>query len=210
MLKQLDKRNDPDLEFQIKQAYQSITRQLLDDIEVYRTLTEPDRWDKIIGTYQTLNKLGEVISKSKARAFISPEYYNSAITVSKQNAAEEYYNLGMDQMRHANKSAYRDAWFLFSKANDYYPGYRDVIRQMNVAWQESVLNIIINPVTDQSSFYAGMRPNRFGNSFNSDLLQRSLVRDLGGDFRKNSPAKFFTDREAYMARIDVDWIIDIA
>lgn len=210
MLKKLDKTNSPELQHQIEQAYRTLTTQMLNDIDVYHTLTEPDRWDKIIGTYQTLNKLSEVISRSKARSFITPDSYQSAITVAKQNAAEDYYNLGIDQMQTDSKAAYREAYFLFSKANEYYPGYRDVIRRMDVAWKESVLNVIINPVTDQSSFYASMRPNRFGNSFNNDLLQRSLVRDLGGDYRRNSPAKFFTDREAYMARIDVDWIIDIA
>lgn len=80
---------------------------------------------------------------------------------------------------------------------------------MDLTWKKSVLNVVINPVTDQSAYYAQMTPNRFGNSFNSDLLQRTLVRDLGGDFSKGAPAKFFTDGEAYVARVDVDWLADI-
>lgn len=209
LLKQLDKKDNADLRDQIGNTYASISNKLLNDIDVYQTLTEPNRWDKIINNYNILNNLSEVINKSKARAFINASTYTAPLQVARQNAAAEYYQLGIEKMQAGDKFSFRDAYDLLSKANSYYPGYKDVKRQMDLAWKQSVLNIVINPVTDQSSYYAQMSPNRFGNSFNSDLLQRSLVRDLGGDYTKGSPAKFFTDREAYMANIAVDWIIDI-
>lgn len=209
LLRQLDKKSNPALVSEIENRYQSITTNMLNDIEVYQTITEPDRWEKIISTYQTLNKLSEVVNKSKARSFLFPQSYLSALTVAKQNAAAEYYNLGLDKMQAGDKFSYRDAYYLFSKANEYYPGYQDVHRQMDIAWKESLLNVVINPVTDQSRYYASMAPNRFGNSFNSDLLQRNLVLDLGGSSAKTSSAKFYTDREAFMSRITPDWIVDI-
>lgn len=209
LLKQMDKKDSPELRDQITQAYQSISNRLLDDIEVYKTLSEPDRWDKIIHRYTTLNKLSEVIHKSKAKSFINTSSYHGALQTARQHAAEDYYDEGMARMQAGDKASFRDAYHFFSKANEYYPGYRDVRRQMDLSWRQSVLNVVINPVTDQSNYYAQMSPNRFGNSFNSDLLQRSLVRDLGGDFSKNAPAKFFTDREAYMANIAVDWLVDV-
>lgn len=209
LLKQLDKKDNPDLRNQAENTYSSISTKLLNEIDVYQTLTEINRWDKIINNYNTLNKLSEVINKSKARSFISAPTYVAPLQVARQNAAAEYYQFGIEKMQVGDKFSFRDAYDLLSKANNYYPGYKDVKRQMDIAWKRSVLNVVINPVTDQSSFYTQMTPNRFGNSFNSDLLQRSLVRDLGGDYSKNAPAKFFTDREAYMANIDVDWIIDI-
>lgn len=212
LLKKLDKnKNDnPELRNQISDSYNSVSNRLLNDIEVYHTLTEPDKWDKIINAYYKLNSLSSVIQKSKARNFISPSFYNAALDQAKQNAAADYYNLGIEKMNAGDKISFREAFELLSKANGYYPGFKDVRKQLDIAWKKSVLNVVINPVTDQSAFYAQMVPNRFGNSFNSDLLQRSLVRDLGGDYTKGAPAKFFTEREAYMARIDVDWLIDIA
>ena len=80
---------------------------------------------------------------------------------------------------------------------------------MEVAFQQSVLNVVINPVTDNSYYYSNMGTNRFGNSFNNDYLQRSLVRDLGGDFDKNALARFYTDRDADRANINVDWVVDL-
>lgn len=210
MLKKLDKdHGNESLRNDINHSYSSITKNLLGNIEVYETLSEPDRWDKIIGTYHTLQHLSDVIHKSKARNFIDAPSYEADIQVASQNAAATYYEEGMKNMDAGVKSSFRHAYELFSKANNYYPGYKDVKQQMANAFKESILNVVINPVTDQSSYYSQLGPNRFGNSFNSDLLQRSLVRDLGGDYSRNSPARFYTDREAYMANINVDWIIDI-
>lgn len=211
LLRKFDKeKNDlPELRNQITQLYSSSSDRLLNDIEVYKTLTGTDKWDKIINAYNKLNTLSDVINKSKARSFISPESYHGLLQQAKQEAAYDFYNTASETMKAGDKFSYREAYNLFSKANKYHPGFKDVKRKMEYTWEKSVLNVIINPVTDQSAYYAQMIPNRFGNSFNNDLMQRSLVRDLGGDFRKNSPAKFFTDFEARMARIDVDWLVDI-
>lgn len=210
LLKKMDKDPGNDLlKSDIRDTYQSITKNLLTNIDVYETLTEPDRWDKILNAYHTLQRMTDVINQSKARNFINPPSYAADIQLARQHAAATYYEEGMRKMETGEKFSFRQAYDFFSKANNYYPGYKDVRQQMAYAFQESILNVVINPVTDQSSYYSQMRPNRFGNSFNSDLLQRSLVRDLGGDYTKNSPARFYTDREADRANIDVDWIIDI-
>lgn len=210
LLKKLDKdQNNEQLKQEISSTYSSISKKLLGDIEIYETLTEPNRWDKIIGNYNTLERLTEVIHKSKASGFIDAPSYAALVHTAKQNAASTFYEEGMKRMEQRDKPSFREAYNAFSKANQYFPGYKDVKRQMNIAWQKSILHVVINPVTDQSSYYTEIGPNRFGNSFNNDLLQRSLVRDLGGDFSKNSPAKFYTDREAYMANIQVDWLVDI-
>lgn len=211
LLKKMDKdKNDaPALRQQIADLYSSSSTRLLNDIEVYKTLTETDRWDKIVGAYNVLNNLADVINRSKARGFINPASYHGVLQQVKQDAAGDYYSAGLEAMAAGDKLSFRDAYYLFSRANEYYPGYKDVKRKMDFTWKQSVLNVVINPVTDQSAYYAQMTPNRFGNSFNSDLLQRTLVRDLGGDFSKNAPAKFFTDGEARMARVDVDWLADI-
>lgn len=211
LLKKLDKNKNDNQEIrdQIVELYQSSSKRLLNDIDVYKTLTGPDKWDKVIKAYQTLNTMSEVIIKSKAGNFITPDSYHGLLSQAKQEAAGDYYDAANETMKGGDKASFREAYYLFSKANGYYPGYRDVKRKMEFAWKESVLNVVINPVTDQSSYYAQMIPNRFGNSFNSDLLQRTLVRDLGGDFNKRAPARFYTDYEARVARVDIDWIADI-
>ena len=211
-LKKLDKNpGDTTLQNSLKFLYNDAVMAHLNNINRYEKLQNDDRYDKIITEYQTLQKLSEIIkSSSLARKFVTAPSYLNEIQKTKMQAAEDFYDYGLQLVENAeDKLSYKNAYHAFQKANSYMPGYKDVKRQMNNAFQNSVLNVVINPVTDNSAYYQSIGRNRFGNSFNSDMMQRSLVRDLGGDFNKNATARFYTDIEASRARIDVDWIVDI-
>lgn len=211
-LKKLDKNpGDTSLQNSLKYLYNDAALAHLNNIERYGKLQNNDRYDKVISEYQSLQKLSEIIKSSAiARKFVTAPSYLDEIQKAKVQAADDFYQYGMQMVENGeDKQSYKNAYLAFQKANSYIPGYKDVKRQMNAAFQNSILDVVINPVTDNSSFYQSMGRNRFGNSFNSDMMQRSLVRDLGGDFNKNAPARFYTDIEASRARIDVDWIVDI-
>lgn len=210
-IKALDKNpKDTSAQNVLGNLYRQAARVHLDNIEVYETLTEPDKWDKIIREYKALQTLTDrVNSSAEVRKFINPPSYIAKTDVARQNAAADYYEAGLEYLNSGDKRQSRKSLSLFKKANSYVPNYKDVKRQMDVAFQQSVLNVVINPVTDNSYYYSSMGSNRFGNSFNNDYMQRSLVRDLGGDLDKNSLARFYTDRDADRARINVDWIVDL-
>jgi hypothetical protein len=88
------------------------------------------------------------------------------------------------------------------------PNFKDVTRQLNIAKEKGTLNVVINPIRDESRYYIDLGWNRFGNSFNNDYLQRNLIRDLGGT-SGNSFARYFTDRDVSRNKVDVDWVIDL-
>lgn len=211
-LRKLDKKpGDTTLQNSLKYLYNDAALAHLNNIERYQKLQNNDKYDKTISEYQSLQKLSEIIkSSSLARKFVTAPSYLNEIQQAKSDAAEDFYEYGLQMSENgADKQSYRDAYTAFQRANGYVPGYKDVKRQMNDAFQNSILDVVINPVTDNSSYYQSIGRNRFGNSFNSDMMQRSLVRDLGGDYNKNAPARFYTDIDASRARIDVDWIVDI-
>lgn len=210
-IKALDKNsNDTTAQNDLTHLYRQAANVHLDNIDVYETLTGADKWDKIIREYKALQTLTDRVNSSAiARKIINPPSYIAKTDVAKQNAAADYYQEGVQYLNSGEKRQSRKALSLFKKANSYVPNYKDVKRQMEVAFQQSVLNVVINPVTDNSYYYSNMGSNRFGNSFNNDYMQRSLVRDLGGDFNSNSVARFYTDRDADRARINVDWVVDL-
>jgi hypothetical protein len=194
----------------LNELYREASKIHLDNIEVYETLKEADKWDKLIKEYYSLQKLSDVINSSAAaKKIIKAPSYNAKIEVTRQNAAADYYQEGLNYLDKNDKRSSRQALAAFKKSNSYVTGYKDVERQLDIAFEHSVLNVVVNPVTDNSFYYSNMGRNRFGNSFNNDYLQRSLVRDLGGDFNKNSLARFYTDRDADRANIDVDWVVDL-
>ncbi|MEO6818448.1 MAG: hypothetical protein ABI266_04165 [Ginsengibacter sp.] len=211
-LRKLDKKpGDTALQNSLKYLYNDAALAHLNNIERYQKLQNNDRYDKTIAEYQSLQKLSEIIKiSSLARKFVTAPSYLNEIQQTKVDAAEDFYEYGLQMSENgADKQSYRDAYAAFLRANGYVPGYKDVKRQINDAFQNSILDVVINPVTDNSSYYQSIGRNRFGNSFNSDMMQRSLVRDLGGDYNKNAPARFYTDIDASRARIDVDWVVDI-
>ncbi len=210
-IKKLDKSpSDTGLRNNLSNLYNDASKIHLDNIDVFSTLMEPDKWNKIIREYQALQHLSEVINgSSNAANLLKTPAYAADIEVVKEKAAADYYNMGMNYASNNDKQSSRDAYYAFKQTQDFVPGYKDTKRQMDIAYQNSVLNVIVNPVTDNSYYYNNTGFNRYGNSFNNDYMQRNLVRDLGGDYTKNSFARFYTDWDAKRANIDPDIFVDL-
>jgi hypothetical protein len=211
VIKKLDK--DPsntELKNTLTNLYNEAAKSHLDKIEVYNTLTEPDRWIKMVKEYEALKELSEVISNSATAAkLINALPYTSELQMAKQNGAEAYYALGMSALATGDKQSARNAYYAFKKANEFVTGYKDVRQQINIAYETSVVKVVINPVRDNTFFYNSMGWNNYGNNFNNDYFQRSLVSDLGGSYNKSSPAQFYTDWEARRENIHPDWEVDL-
>lgn len=210
VLKKLDK--DPsntELKNNITGLYNEAAKSHLDKIEVYNTLTEADKWSKLIKEYEALNKLYETVATSSAAKIVKPVHYASEIQNAKQMGAEAYYNIGMAEMDKEDKQSARNAYSALRKVNDFIPGYKDVRQQMSIAYENSIVKVVINPIKDNTFFYNSMGWNNYGNNYNNDYFQRSLVTDLGGNYNKSSPALFYTDWEARRENIRPDWEVDL-
>lgn len=210
MLKKLQKNpTDTDLQKTIANLYSEAAKSHLDKIEVYNTLTEADRWIKIIKEYEALNKLYQTIATSTAAGIAKPKAYAAEIQNAKQSAAEDYYTIGISEMEKADKQSARNAFYAFRKANEFVPGYKDVREHIRIAHENAVVKVVINPVRDNTYFYNSMGWNNYGNNYNNDYFQRSLVNDLGGSYSKTQPALFYTDWEARRENIQPDWEVDL-
>jgi hypothetical protein len=210
-VKKLNKNpNNVELQNALSSLYNDAAKNHLDKIEVYSTLTEVDRWDKIIKEYKALKSLSDVIiSSGVANGLIKAPSYTSELQSALQNGAGAYYESGETYFINSNRESFKNAYYAFKKANDFVPGFKDSRDKMDIAYKSSVIKVVINPVADNSFYYNSVGFNNFGNSFNNDNFQRSLVRDLGGNFNKNSPALFYTDWEARRENIRPDWEIDL-
>ncbi len=210
-VKKLNKNpNNVELQNALNSLYTHAAKNHLDKIEVYSTLTEANRWDKIIKEYKALKSLSDVITTSPAaNGLIKPPAYTSELQSALQNGAAAYYELGESYLNNSNRESFKNAYYAFRKANEFIPGFKDSRDKINIAYKRSVIKVVINPVTDNSFYYNNAGFNNFGNSFNNDNFERSLVRDLGGNYNKNSPALFYTEWEARRENIRPDWEIDL-
>lgn len=201
--------SNEELKNRITDLYNDAAKSHLDKIEVYSTLTEADKWSKIVREYEALRKLYETIATSAASKLINAQNYSSEIQSSKQNGAEAYYNIGIAELDKGDKQSARSAYYAFNSANKFIPGYKDVRQQIGIAFQNSIVKVVINPIRDNTFFYNSMGWNNYGNNYNNDYFQRSLVSDLGGSYNKSTPAQFYTDWEARRENIQPDWEVDL-
>ena len=194
----------------LMELYNDAATQHLNNIDMYKTLSDESRWPKILKEYNALEHLNNTVNSSKvASKYIRPISFTAEIQMARNQAAQDYYNLGLQYLQNNDKESARHAYSLFNKASEMVPNYKDVKRQLGIAKEKSTLNIVINPIRDESRYYNDLGWNRFGNSFNNDYLQRNLVRDLGGDNNRSSFARYYSDRDASRNRVDVDWVVDL-
>jgi hypothetical protein len=210
VLKKLEK--DPsntELKKTVTSLYNDAAKSHLDKIDMYNTLTEPDKWSKILKEYEALRKLYETIATSGVSKLVNPPDYANEILNTKQSGAEAYYIIGLSELDKGDKQSARSAYYAFNTANKFIPGYKDVRQQLGIAYQNSIVNVVINPVRDNTFFYNSMGWNNYGNNYNNDYFQRTLVNDLGGKYNKMSPAVFYTDWEARRENVRPDWEVDL-
>jgi len=98
----------------------------------------------------------------------------------------------------------RQAYLAFQKSTQYVPGFKDASRQMQVAYNLSVANVVVNPIRDNEILFTG-----YNNAYNREYIQDKLVKDLGAPQSTTLPARFYTDRDARQQTLQTDVTVDI-
>jgi len=170
---------------------------------------DPARWDKIVNEYQNLQDAYEaIVNNSAAFKLINAKSFSSELYEAKQSAAEEYYQLGLTQSDKEGRDNSKKAYNYFKKADKFAPGYKDALAKATEAYDAAIVNVIINPVQDNSFFYNSGWGNT-GYNFSNEYFQQTLVRDLSSINTNRYPARFYTDWQARRDNIQPDWVVDL-
>lgn len=192
--------------------YSSILKTHQARIKTYQSGTDLGRWDKIITEYNALqNAYNSIVNSTPAFKLATPENFSTQLLETKQKAAEDYYAAGESFLAGSSREDAKKAYNYFNKAQKYIPGYKDVRDKMNVAYENAVVDVVINPVQDNSYFYNSGWGNS-GYDYSNEYFQRTLVRDLAYDNNNNNPnyaARFYSDWEARRENIQPDWLVDL-
>jgi len=156
-------------------------------------------WRKQLEASQSITDA--VLSIPQASAVINnPVHFRDQISDARQQAAEEYYQLGMELLRKENRRDARTAIDQFRKANREVANFRDVAQQIRFAEEKATLYVVVNSV-DYYSFgfsYWG---------FQNDYLQWQMIQDLNR--RSFNYTRFITDRDAYTMRLRPERVVDM-
>lgn len=210
VVKTLNKRsNNQSAESALPVVYEKVQQKHLNNISSYKNYKEIARWDKIIREYNTLQDMYEaIIGSVTASRLVNAVNYTTEIYDAKLQAAEDYYKSASELLLSYSRDDVKKAYSYFNKAGKYIHGYKDASSKMDEAYQKAVINVIINPVQDNSFFFNTGWGNN-GYNYSNEYFQQALIRELGGTYSSRYPAKFFTDWEARRNNIQPDWVIDL-
>ncbi len=190
-------------------VYIRVKENHLKKITNYKNYKEITRWDKIIDEYSTLQKMYDAISNSgAANNLVTVANYQNDIYDARQQAAEEYYQLANTLLKSDRRDDAKKAYTYFKKTDKYVSGYKDAKAKMDEAYQNAIINVVINPVQDNSFFFNTGWGN-YGYNYSNEYFQQTLVRELGSKYSSRYPAKFYTEWEARRDNLQPDWVIDL-
>ena len=190
--------------------YNSIIKSNEAKIKSYQLGSDLSRWDKIIFAYSKMQEVyNNIIQSTAAFKLITPQNFSTQLLESKQAAAEEYYTVADDFLKKNGRDNAKKAYSYFKKVDKYISGYKDVNAKTNRAFENAIVDVVINPVQDNSYFYSSGWGNS-GLNFSNEYFQRTLVRDLAYNNNSNNyAARFYSDWEARRENIQADWVIDL-
>ncbi len=199
---------DEDATLAIPLLYRVITENHLGKIKSYSSSKELSRWDNIIREYDYLQDAYNVlINSTEAFKLTNPVNYSTQILETKQAAADEYYETANTFFAKDGRDNAKKAYTYFNKANKYIPGYKDAEAAMAQAYENAVVDVVINTVQDNSYFFNSGWGNT-GYNYSNEYFQQTLIRELNNNSNRY-PARFFTEWEARRDNVKPDWVIDL-
>lgn len=210
VVKKLNKQNsDADATTALPIVYKQVQQRHLKKIATYNSYNEINKWDKLYDEYNILQHMYDAIENSPAaRQLISPASYYNEITDIRESAAQDYYQLGESYLQTNSRENAKKAYSAFKKSVSWVKGFKDSKSKMDEAYNSSILNVLVNPVQDNSFFFNSGWGN-MGYNYSNEYFQQNLIRDLGGIYAARYPARFYTEWEARRDNIEPDWVIDL-
>lgn len=161
----------------------------------------PFKWKSAIESYTTINQLYEQIRQCPAclKVIKNPKNYYAEIGPLKEKAAEESYNAGIAALMKGTRDEAKKAYFNFSDAQAFVPGYKEVMDYMDKALYEATLRVVLEqiPLPPKYNLSGGFFQDKVEEFLHSNYSEKNFIR-------------FYTPGEAESQKLnDVDQILRI-
>ncbi len=210
IVKRLNKKSsDEDALNALPQVYKTVQQNHLRKITSLNNSKELNRWDRLVDEYTALQNIYEaVISSDAASKLVNATSYQAELYDTKNKAADDYYNRATILLQSKYRDEVKTAYNYFKKADKWVPGYKDARGKMDEAYQNATIDVVINPVQDNSFFFNTGWGNT-GYNYSNEYFQQNLVRDLGSKYASRYPARFYTEWEARRDNVTPQWVVDL-
>lgn len=186
----------------LKKAYPLAVRNFEADARQALQGRHPQKTKHALRIYERLNHLNKEIRHSPGALQVIPDPndYFAKINELKPLAAGEVYAEGVQLMNRQSREAAKEAYHLFLEANEFAPGYKDVIAKVEEAWFEATLKVLVQQIPVPGQYH-----------LSSDFFQSKVEEYLHTRFRSNPFVRFYTPEEAEITDLPyIDHYLDIA
>lgn len=179
-------------------AYPLASRDFLGDIERSKNMNLPFRWEKILGNYDKLNKMHDLIEGCMAcrKAVNAPAYFRE-MDDAVEKAADERYAFGNSLLKKGTKTSARDAYDQFDKILVYAPNYRDVQDKLEEALSAGSFHVVVEQPKINSRMY----------QYSNEYFQGKVDEFLRTNRRMNKFIRFYSPAEAKTLNLRPDHVV---
>jgi hypothetical protein len=211
LIKRLTKRGSDDKVLaDIHSVYDPALQRAQQNISNYRYDAAPQKWDKIIGEMQNMQRMYEIINTNMyAVRMIKPVNFYRNIAEAKDSAASDYYNYAAEYFEREGRANSKVAYEAYNNALNYVPNYKDANQKKQEAFNRSIIYVLINQI--QYDGFGFNNNNWNWNNYNNrdQMLQSQIIRDLGGRTNRNTPSYFFNEWDLRRENRGPDMVVDL-
>ena len=171
----------------LRRAYPLAVNNLEADAKQALQSPSPVKSKNALRIYERLNYLHDEIRHAPGalKVIPNPISYFDKITQLKPQAAEEAYSEGVRLLDRETRETAKEAYFYFAEANEFMPGYKDVVDKMEQAHFEATLKVLVQQMPVPSQYH-----------LSSSFFQDKIEEYLHSTFQSNQFVRFYTPEEA--------------
>lgn len=159
------------------------------------------KWKNAIQSYNAVNQMYEEIRQCPACMKIvkNPVNHYAELGPLKEKAADESYKAGIEALMKGNRNDARRAYFNFVDAQNFVPGYKDVVEYLDKAKFEATLKVVVEQIPV---------PARY--NLSGGFFQDNVEQFLHNNYPEQAFIRFYTPKEAEAVQLtQVDQILRI-
>jgi tetratricopeptide (TPR) repeat protein len=184
----------------LKEAYPNALEQHLASVKNYHSSNDRYKWEPLISEYSSLNRLYNAISSCSACMSITPaRNFQEEEQAARNNAAGIRYQEAEELLQKGERESARKAYESFEKANAIIPGFRQVQKKLDMAYEIASFKVVVEQVTVTSKTYA------LSNAYFQDRVDEFLRTNR----KLNKFVRFYTPQEATEARLKPDHVVTL-
>ncbi|MBX2945459.1 MAG: hypothetical protein KF725_06475 [Cyclobacteriaceae bacterium] len=150
------------------------------------------KWQSALNSYGRINNMYEAIRQSPGalKVIPNPKNFYTEIGPLKEKAAEELYQAGIASLMKGTREESKRAYFQFSEANQYVPGYKDVVEYLDKSKFEATTFVVVEQVAV---------PTRY--NLSGGFFQDKVEEFLNRNYPERGFVQFFTPQAAQSMRL---------